>query len=121
MEPANGLAGCIDAIASEGDRAQMVIDWKSDVDPDEVSSSPMRLANCPTSSASSPVSTSSISLRRRSPHTRPTDLRVDLRRIAGVKRNRLDRKNASKQVTECACKISMPPMSDGRAALAGRP
>jgi PD-(D/E)XK nuclease superfamily len=29
------LAGRIDAIAYEGDRAEVVIDWKSDVDPDE--------------------------------------------------------------------------------------
>ena len=29
------LAGRIDAIAYESDRAEVVIDWKSDVDPDE--------------------------------------------------------------------------------------
>jgi ATP-dependent exoDNAse (exonuclease V) beta subunit len=31
----NALAGRIDAIAYESDRAEVVIDWKSDVDPDE--------------------------------------------------------------------------------------
>jgi hypothetical protein len=29
------LAGRVDAIAYEGNRAEVVIDWKSDIDPDE--------------------------------------------------------------------------------------
>jgi ATP-dependent exoDNAse (exonuclease V) beta subunit len=31
----NALAGRIDAIAFEGDHAEVVVDWKSDGDPDE--------------------------------------------------------------------------------------